>query len=150
MSMCACSVAQSCLALRDPMDCSPPGSSIHGISQAIILEWVAISFSRDLPDWGIEPAHSVSPALAGGFFTTESRGIPSYLSMYLCMAQWVNDLPASAGVTGGAGSIPESGRSHRWGNGNLLQYSCLKNPMDRGAWQAIVQRVAKSWTWLSN
>ena len=42
----ACSVAQSCLTLCDPMDCSPPGSSVHGILQARILEWVAISSSR--------------------------------------------------------------------------------------------------------
>ena len=40
-------VAQLCLTLCDPMDCSPPGSSVHGISQARILEWVAISFSKD-------------------------------------------------------------------------------------------------------
>ena len=40
-----CSVIQSCLTLCDPMNCSPPGSSVHGISQARILEWVAISFS---------------------------------------------------------------------------------------------------------
>ena len=39
-------VAQSCLTLCDPVDCSPPGSSVHGILQARILEWVAISFSR--------------------------------------------------------------------------------------------------------
>ena len=39
-------VAQSCLTLCDPVDCSPPGSSIHGILQARILEWVAISFCR--------------------------------------------------------------------------------------------------------
>ena len=38
-------VAQSCLTLHDPMDCSPPGSSIHGIFQARVLEWVAIAFS---------------------------------------------------------------------------------------------------------
>ena len=48
-------VAQSCLTLCDPMDCSLPGSSVHGIFQARILEWVAISFSEDLPDPGIEP-----------------------------------------------------------------------------------------------
>ena len=41
-----CSVAQPCLTLCDPMDCSPPGSSVHGSSQARILEWVTISFSR--------------------------------------------------------------------------------------------------------
>ena len=40
-------VAQSCPALCDPMDCNPPGSSVHGILQARILEWVAIPFSRD-------------------------------------------------------------------------------------------------------
>ena len=39
-------VAQSCLTLCDPMDCSLPGSSVHGIYQAIVLEWIAISFSR--------------------------------------------------------------------------------------------------------
>ena len=39
-------VAHSCPALGDPMDCGPPGSSVHGIHQARILEWVAISFSR--------------------------------------------------------------------------------------------------------
>jgi len=44
--MCMCLVAQSCLTLCDPMDCSPPGLSVHGISQARILEWVAIPFSR--------------------------------------------------------------------------------------------------------
>ena len=44
------------------------------------------------------------------------------------------------------GSIPASGRSPGGGNGNTLQYSCLENPMDRGAWQATVHRVAKSQT----
>jgi len=50
------------------MDCSPPGSSVHGLLQARILEWVAIPTPGNLPDPGIEP---VSPALAGGFFTTD-------------------------------------------------------------------------------
>ena len=53
---------------HSPVGCSPPGSSVHGISQARIQEWVAISFSGDLPDLGIE---LISPTLAGGFFTTE-------------------------------------------------------------------------------
>ena len=44
--LCCCLVSQLCLTLCDPMDCSPTGSSIHEISQARILEWVAISFSR--------------------------------------------------------------------------------------------------------
>ena len=47
------------------------------------------------------------------------------------------------------GSIPGSGRSPGGGNGNPVQYSCLGNPMDRGAWRAIVHGVPKSWTRLS-
>ena len=48
-------VAQSCLTLCDPVDYSPPGSSVHGILQARILEWVAISFSRESSCPAIEP-----------------------------------------------------------------------------------------------
>ena len=47
-------------------------------------------------------------------------------------------------------SIPESTRSSGEGHGNLLQYSCLENPMDGGAWQATAHSVVKSWTWRSN
>ena len=64
----------------------------------------------------------------------------------------VKSPPANAGDTEEAGLIPGSGRSSGKGNGNLLQYSCLRNPMDRGAWWSIVHGVAKSWTqlkWLS-
>ena len=53
-------------------DCSLPDFSIHAISQARKLEWVAVSFSRGSLDPGIEPASSASSALADGFFTTES------------------------------------------------------------------------------
>ena len=56
----------------------------------------------------------------------------------------VKNLPAKAGDTGDVGLIPGLGRSPGGGNGNPLQYSCLKNPMDREAGLAIVQRVEKS------
>jgi len=56
-----------CLTLGDPVDCGPPGSSVHEIFQARILEWVAISYSRGSSDAEIEPAF---PALAGRFFIT--------------------------------------------------------------------------------
>ena len=56
--------------------------------------------------------------------------------------------PANAGDAGDEGSIRGSGRSPGGGNGNPLQYSCLENPTDRGAWWAAVHGVAKSWTWL--
>ena len=67
--MCAQSVTQSCLTLCDLMDCSPPGSSVHAISQARILEWVAISFSRGSSRPRDLTTSLASPALAGGFFT---------------------------------------------------------------------------------
>ena len=64
-------VAQSCLTLCDPVDCSSPGSSVHGVLQARKLEWVAISFSTgDLLDPGIEPR---SPALQTDTLTSEPQ-----------------------------------------------------------------------------
>ena len=59
-----------------------------------------------------------------------------------------SEVKASASNTGDPGSIPGPGRSPGEGNGNPLQYSWLENPMDRGAWQATVHGVAKSWTQL--
>ena len=56
-------VQQSYPPVWDPMDCSPSGSSVHGIFQARILEWLAISFSRDLPNPEMEPKAPVYPAL---------------------------------------------------------------------------------------
>ena len=56
----------------------------------------------------------------------------------------VKNLPASAGDIRDLGSIPGSGRSPGEGNGNPLQYSCLENPMDRGAWWATVHGVTES------
>ena len=67
-SECVCARLLSCPTLCDPIDCSPPGSSVYAIFQARILEWIGISFPGDLPRPGIKP---VSLALAGGFFATE-------------------------------------------------------------------------------
>jgi len=58
----------------------------------------------------------------------------------------VKNLPANAGNARDAGLILGSGRSSGVGNGNPLQYSCLENSMDRGAWWATVHGVPKSWT----
>ena len=65
------------------------------------------------------------------------------------VAPVVKNPPANAGDTRDVGSIPGSGRSPRGGHGNSLQYSYLKNPVDRGAWRATVielQRVTRDWT----
>ena len=61
----------------------------------------------------------------------------------------VENPPASAGGIRDTGSIPGSGRSPGGGHGNPLQYSCLENPMDRGAWRAMVRGVAQSQTQLT-
>ena len=65
-----CSVT-SVVSLCDPMDCSPPGSSVHEVLQARILEWLPFPSPGDLPNPGIKPRLS-SPALAGRFFTTST------------------------------------------------------------------------------
>ena len=102
-------VVQSCPTLRDPMDCSPPGPSVHGIFQARVLEWGAIAFSILLPK-----IHDLEDPTFMGF----SGG---------------SDSKMSACNAGDPGSIPGSGRSPGEGNGNPLQHSCLENPMDRRA-----------------
>ena len=60
------------------------------------------------------------------------------------VALMVKNLPANAGAIRDAGLTCGSGRFPRGGNGNPLQYSCLENPMDRGAWQATVHKVIES------
>ena len=120
----------------------------------------------------------MSPALAGGVLTTKPPGKPlaqAFLDLLqsahsnsytfseahtprtlseswnnLNACPWVSgkESASKAGVAGDVGLIPGLGRSPGGGPGNPLKYSCLENPMDRGAWQATVHRVAKSWTWL--
>ena len=80
----------------------------------------------------------VSTQIVGQNLRTKSRG--SQISLQ------IKNLPMDAGDSRDEGLIPGSRRSPGEGNGNLLQYSWLQNSMDRGAWQAIVHRLAKSRT----
>jgi len=64
----------------------------------------------------------------------------------LALVEKKKNPPANAGDIRDLGSVPGWGRSPGGGHGNPLQYSCLENPMDRGAWQATVYRFAKSQT----
>ena len=74
-------VAQSCLTLCDSMDCIPPGSSVHGILQARILEWVAISFSRD----SSQPKDQIQISrIAGRLFTVWATRKAHWI-MYDCL-----------------------------------------------------------------
>ena len=102
-------VAQSCLTLSDPMDCSLPGSSVHGIFQAKVLEWGAIAFSK---------------------YKTRS-------CVYLCMAQGMKfnkeriALKCKFSLFSFLNLSRDQGGE---GNGTPLQDSCLENLMDGGAW----------------
>ena len=113
-------VTQSCLTLSNLMDCSLPGSSIHGILQARVLEWVAIAFSPVLYSRSL----LITCFIVG--FPCGSAGKESTCN--------VGDL----------GSIPRLGRSSREGQGYTLQYSGLENSMD-----CIVHGVTKNQTWLT-
>ena len=66
------------------------------------------------------------------------------------VVQWLSNPPASTEDAKRWGFDPWIGKIPWIGNGNPFQYSCLENSMDRGAWQATVHGVAKSWTWLSS
>ena len=83
--VCVCSGTQWCPTLCDPMDCSPPGSSAHGISQARLLECVA------MPSRGsFQPrVKRASPALAGGFFTTSPLGKTLYVCVFVSLYTYI-------------------------------------------------------------
>ena len=82
-----------------------------------------------------------------------SKVVQFYIYMYFYIYKGFPGSSAGKEFTcnaGDLGSIPELGRSPGKGNGNPLQYSCLENPMDRGAWQSTVHGVAKSRAQLSD
>ena len=187
----------------DPMDCSLPGSSVCGILQARVLEWVVISFSRGSSRPRDQTHISCISCIAGGYFLPLPRQMSPWEEEHtpLVLAQRespspvthppgdiasgkmlaINGCPCSewklispseqrrkrkcvkkkegfpgysavkhlSANAGGAGLIPDPGRSTGEGNGNPLQYPCLGNPMHRGAWRATVHGVAKSWMRLS-
>ena len=74
------------------------------------------------------------------------RGLGQDIFLAPAVTLGVKNLPASTGDVKDTGSIPGSGGSPGGGHDNPLQYSCLESPMDRGAWQDTVHRVAKGWT----
>ena len=84
-----CLVDKSCSTLCDPMDCSPPGSSVHGILQAWILEWVAMTSSRGSSqprDW------TLVFCAAGGFFIVEPPGKTLHI---VWVSEWVSEVTKS-------------------------------------------------------
>ena len=130
-------VTHSCLTLSDPVDCSLPGSSIHGIFQTRVLEWGAIAFS--------------------GIYTilSQPENFNSLLSITALYKIGLNELLVKFKVNPISGSFPHDicvfcGNCPSLGNGTPLQYSCLETPMDGGAFKAAVHGVTEGRTRLSD
>ena len=121
-------VAQSCLTLSNPMHCSPPGSSVHGIFQARVLEWVAIAFSANQLYW---LAIWLWIFIIGGSLVAQLVKNPPAMQETLVWFLGQED-PLEEGMS-----------THS----SILAW---RIPMDRGAWWATVHGVAKSWTWPSD
>ena len=177
------------------MDCSLQGSSVHGIFQARVLKWVAISFSRGssppkdrtrssklqadaLPSeppgkslrilewvaipfsrgWGQSKCNCLDLLFRSHEHVLPSESCNTLHLILLCEMQVLSSLglkglpesTESGRDAGDLGSIPGSGRSPGEGHGNPLQYPCLENSMDRGAWWAPAQGLAKIQTRLSH
>ena len=141
-------VTQSCPTLCNPMDCSLPGSSLHGIFQTRILEWVAISFSRGSSqprDW-TQVSHTVGKHFTIWATRKPPKGSPL---LYSCwweynLVQWILEQFGTIQRLHFHFSLSCIGE----GNGNPFQCSCLENPRDGGAWWAAVYGIAQSWTQL--
>ena len=165
-------IAKLCSTLCIPLDYSPTGSSVQGISQARILEWVAISYSRASSqprDWTLiscfgrcilyKLSHMGSPCPSCGTrlkLSQISSQIAFSKSEYyqkrdrkISVRSWVPWFPDDSMVknqpanAGDTSSLLGWGRSPEDRKGNPLQYSSLGNPMNRGALQSIVHGVAK-------
>ena len=120
--------------LCDPVDCSLPSSSVHGILQAGILSGLPCPPPGDLLYPGTKPTSLTFLVLAGSFFTTNATW-EAYLCVYLCLCQGFPGGPGSKESACNAGdpvSIPGSGRSPGEENGHPHQCPCLENSMDRG------------------
>ena len=88
-ALCSCYALSRVRLLCNPMNCSPPGCSVLGISQVRILDWVAMSYCRDLPDSRTKPESLASLALAGGFFTTVPLGEASFIWQKV-LIKWID------------------------------------------------------------
>ena len=129
----------SCIWLCDPMDCNLPGSSVHGILQARMPEWVVIPFSRGSSrprDW--THVSYIDRGILYCWATREDLQSKNY------PAPGGSDGKQSACNVKDLSPIPGWEKSPGEGNGDPLQYSYLKNPLVRGAWQATVLRVTES------
>ena len=136
---------QLCLTLCSHMDCSLPASSVFGIPQARILEWVAMSSSRRSSQPGGQTCISYV-ACIGKWFLHYQHHLGNSVILDDGVKLITLGLPRqhSAGNAKDVGLIFGSRRSPEVGKGNPLQYSCLENSIDKGACQTTVHGVTES------
>ena len=130
-------VAQLCLTLSNPVDCSLPGSSVQGIFQARVLGWVAIPFSREIPNPGIKPrspklqADSLPSEPLGGykqqaFLSHSSRGWKSKVKVPADLGSDRDLLPGSWTVVFSESSQGRRGQGALWGLFSKVQIAFMK------------------------
>ena len=152
--MLACMLSlQLCLTLYNPLDPKAPGSPVHGILQARILEWVAKPSSRGSPNLRIKPTSLMSPALAGGFFTTSPiwEAPQRWLGAYTVSSTGLGSRKQQAegvpvlcnSVSLGRQMVLKIKIAQKW---NCKCGRCFKD--DHGALHAYVERFEFGWVGL--
>ena len=154
-----CSVAKLFLIICDPMDCSTPGYRFYfvyiqpssqrytvleqkGLEQVLSVDQSTGCGGPRASQISLDLLPSQSPAVV---VSVPFKCLPWFKKvLYNCWGfPGGSDNKESACSAGDPGSVTWSGRSPREGNGNPFQYSCLENPMDRGAWSAIVHGITE-------
>jgi len=119
----------------------PACDNVSSFHRVTISTWP--NFTQDVHrHWTTQHLHLQTSLGQFGRTSSSNKGFPG--------SSGVKNLTANAGDTGNLGLIPGSGRSPGGGNGSPLEYPCLGNPLDRGAWRVTVHAVTKSHTRLSD
>ena len=108
--VCVCVSAQLCPTLCNPLDCNPPGSSVHGILQTRILQWVAISSSRKASFWPRDPAHITCVSCMGRRVLDHESHLGSLDSESKCLGHGVRKEDSSLSRAAAAFAQPSAGK----------------------------------------
>ena len=134
-------------------------SSVFQVSSEFFYCWSHVRFYQIngkmyVQQWWLIVVHGLTCSWLVGSSWIRDRTSVSYIGRWVLQGfpgvTVLKNLPANAGDAPDASLISGPGKSPGGGNDNPLQYTCLENSINRGAWQATVHGVAKNWSWLSN